>query len=128
MSALGDEPSRIHSFTVLAQRDEAFDKTLDLATQTPALIDPRRSIGEDDIRVSGDALGEGYGIPTAGMLRAVRTLAQSEGLLLDPVYSGKAFDGLLSLLKRQSLPRSSPVLFVMTGGTPGLFAYQPAFA
>jgi D-cysteine desulfhydrase len=127
MSALGDQPSRILSYTVLAPVDEARDKTLRLATDTLSLIDEHRSIGKDDIKISGDALGKGYGVPTSGMFEAVRSVAQTEGLLLDPVYGGKAFAGLLADLSLRGSDDGAPVLFVMTGGSPGLFAYEPAF-
>lgn len=126
LRALDDDPSRCRSFTVLAPLGDAINKTWQLAADTLTLLDPTRSIGREDIRVSADALGDGYGIPTPGMLHALRTMARSEGLLLDPVYGGKAFAGVLAELERQASPDRLPMLFVMTGGTPGLFAYQPA--
>jgi L-cysteate sulfo-lyase len=61
------------------------------------------------------------------MLEAVRCLARTEGLLLDPVCSGKAFAGLLCDIKNGFYHPGDNVLFVMTGGTPGLFAYRAAF-
>jgi D-cysteine desulfhydrase len=127
MSALGDQPSRILSYTVLAPIEEARDKTVRLANDTLALIDEHRSIGKGEIVISGDALGEGYGVPTPGMFDAVRSVARTEGLLLDPVYGGKAFAGLLDDLSLRGSEGGAPVLFVMTGGLPGLFAYEPAF-
>jgi L-cysteate sulfo-lyase len=61
------------------------------------------------------------------MLETVRLMARTEGLLLDPVYSGKAFAGLLSDNRSGFYRRGEKVLFIMTGGTPGLFAYRRAF-
>ncbi|KAG1430659.1 hypothetical protein G6F57_023000 [Rhizopus arrhizus] len=61
------------------------------------------------------------------MLDAVTTVARSEGWLLDPVYSGKAFAGLLADIEQGKYAPGSNVLFVMTGGQPGLFAYRSAF-
>jgi L-cysteate sulfo-lyase len=61
------------------------------------------------------------------MLDAVRLMARTEGLLLDPVYSGKAFAGLLTAVREGRYTRGEAVLFVMTGGTPGLYAYRPIF-
>jgi L-cysteate sulfo-lyase len=72
-------------------------------------------------------LGDGYGIPTDGMRDALRTLATTEGLLLDPVYSGKAFAGLLHDIRSGRYRAGQNVLFIMTGGLPGLFAYRSAF-
>jgi L-cysteate sulfo-lyase len=60
------------------------------------------------------------------MFEAVRLMARTEGLLLDPVYGGKAFAGLLADLRRGTV-EAGDVLFIMTGGIPGLFAYRPAF-
>ena len=62
------------------------------------------------------------------MLDAVRLLARTEGLLLDPVYTGKAFAGLIHDIRAGVYADGAAVLFVMTGGAPGLFAYRPAFA
>lgn len=61
------------------------------------------------------------------MLEAVRLLARSEGLLLDLVYSGKAFAGLLHDLRAGVYRPGEAVLFLMTGGVPGVFAYRSAF-
>jgi len=77
--------------------------------------------------IDGSQLGDGYGIPTAAMLHAVRLMARTEGLLLDPVYSGKAFAGLLAAVRQGHYAPGDAVLFVMTGGTPGLYAYRSIF-
>lgn len=120
-----DDPRRVRSFTVLAERTEAERATLALANETRALIGGG-ALGAEDIRIDGSQRGEAYGIPTEAMLAAVRLMARTEGLLIDPVYSGKAFAGLLAGVRDGSL--TGDVLFVMTGGTPGLYAYQPVFA
>lgn len=69
-----------------------------------------------------------YGEPNAGTLDAVRLAASHEGLLLDPVYTGKAFAGLLDGIARGAFEGDGPVLFLHTGGSPALFAYHPAGA
>lgn len=79
------------------------------------------------MKVSGSQLGAGYGVTTPAMLDAVRLMASREGLLLDPVYSGKAFAGLLADIAAGLYERGDNVLFVMTGGTPGLYAYASEF-
>lgn len=68
-------------------------------------------------------LGGGYGVPTDGMLSALRMLARTEGILLDPVYTGKAFDGLLTELRDGTI-EAGRIVFWHTGGAPGLFAYR----
>ncbi len=67
-----------------------------------------------------------YGEPNAGTLDAVRQAASLEGLLLDPVYTGKAFAGLLDGIAKGAFEGDGPVLFLHTGGSPALFAYHPA--
>ncbi|MDA8485773.1 D-cysteine desulfhydrase [Pseudomonas resinovorans] len=67
-----------------------------------------------------------YGEPNAGTLDAVRRAASHEGLLLDPVYTGKAFAGLLDGIAKGAFDGDGPVLFLHTGGSPALFAYHPA--
>ena len=79
------------------------------------------------IDVACDQLGEGYGVPTDAMLEAVRLMARTEGLILDPVYGGKAFGGVLAAVRNGVHRSGDTILFLMTGGTPGLFAYRHAF-
>jgi D-cysteine desulfhydrase len=69
-------------------------------------------------------VGPGYSLPTDEMVEAVRMFAQLEGVLLDPVYTGKAAAGLIGLVRRKHFEQNSKVLFVHTGGAPSLFAYQ----
>ncbi len=69
-------------------------------------------------------VGPGYSLPTPAMIDAVRTLARFEGILLDPVYTGKAMAGLIDLVRRGTFKRGDNVLFLHTGGAPALYAYQ----
>lgn len=125
MAAAGDDPRRVLSFTVLAELAEAERGTLALANETLALLGGA-ALEPNAVRIDGSQRGQAYGIPTEAMLAAVRLMARREGLLIDPVYSGKAFAGVLAGLAEGRF--TGDVLFVMTGGTPGLYAYQPAFA
>lgn len=76
----------------------------------------------------GGFLGEGYGVPTTEMRTAVELLARTEGILLDPVYTGKAMAGMLSLITDGTISADETVLFLHTGGYPGLFAYVDALS
>ena len=127
LAAAGDQASRVQSFSVLAPNEQTIETTKKLAADTLALIDPAGAIGASEILVSGDQLGDGYGVPTDAMFEAVRLMARMEGLLLDPVYGGKTFAGMLTAIRKGDWPKDEPLLFIMTGGTPGLFAYEPAF-
>jgi D-cysteine desulfhydrase len=74
-----------------------------------------------------DYVGPGYSLPTPGMAEAVRLLARTEGILLDPVYTGKAMAGLIDLVKKGYFERDSNILFIHTGGLPALYVYQEYF-
>ena len=74
-----------------------------------------------------DYVGPGYSLPTNGMVEAVKLLASTESILLDPVYSGKAMAGLIDLVRKDYFPEGSNVLFLHTGGSPALFAYLDTF-
>jgi D-cysteine desulfhydrase len=69
-------------------------------------------------------VGPGYSLPTPEMIEAVRLLARSDGVLLDPVYTGKAMAGLIGLVRRGVFKKGQNVLFLHTGGAPALYAYQ----
>ena len=127
LAAAGDDPRRVLSFTVLAPLEKALDDTRRLAAEALALAAPDLTLDSDAIAIDGSQRGAAYGVPTAAMLDALRTMARSEGLLLDPVYSGKAFAGLLHDIRGGKYRRGDNVLFLMTGGVPGLFAYQSVF-
>jgi D-cysteine desulfhydrase len=116
------------SYAVYYPADKTRAITLSIARDVLALVGPGRELAEDDIPVNGNHRGDGYGIPTPGMVDAVRLMARKEGLLLDPVYSGKAFAGLLHDIGRGAYKPGECVLFLMTGGVPGLFAYRSALA
>lgn len=126
-AALGIDPTLVLGYTVYARAEQAHSITLEKANQTAGLIDPNLRIGGNAIVIDEEQLGEGYGIPTDGMREAVKLLASKEGLLLDPVYSGKAFAGLVQGAKCGRYVPGQNILFVMTGGLPGLFAYRSAF-
>jgi D-cysteine desulfhydrase family pyridoxal phosphate-dependent enzyme len=65
-----------------------------------------------------------YGFPSQACLAAIRRLAHLEGILLDPVYTGKAFAGLLDLIGKGQLGQDQPIIFLHTGGLPALFAFE----
>lgn len=76
-----------------------------------------------DITVRNDYIGEGYGIVGELEREAIRLTAQTEGILLDPVYTGRAMGGLIDMIRRSEISRSDTVLFWHTGGVPALFPY-----
>ncbi|MBS0359881.1 MAG: D-cysteine desulfhydrase [Proteobacteria bacterium] len=75
-----------------------------------------------------DWVGPGYSLPTPEMVEAVKLTARTEGVLLDPVYTGKAMAGLIGLVRSGAFKATDNVVFVHTGGSPALYAYQSEFA
>jgi L-cysteate sulfo-lyase len=82
---------------------------------------------EDGIEVSDRYVGEGYGYSTRGAEDAIRLAAETEGLVLDPVYTGKAMSGLIDMVGSGRFDDGRDVLFLHTGGSPALFAYAERF-
>lgn len=78
-----------------------------------------------DIILWDDYFAPGYGTPNEEGMAAVKLLAQLEGILLDPVYTGKAMAGLIDGITQKRFKDEGPILFVHTGGAPALFAYHP---
>ena len=74
-----------------------------------------------------DYIGSGYGEPTDGMIEATNLLAKKEAILLDPVYSGKGFAGLIGLIRQKKFTKKDNILFIHTGGAVSLSAYEWAF-
>lgn len=98
-----------------------------LACATAEYVGLTTPIRREAVVANCDYVGQGYGIPTEGMGEAVRMLAQEEGILLDPVYSGKAMAGMVDLIRKGEIGKSERVVFLHTGGAVGLFGYTGFF-
>jgi D-cysteine desulfhydrase family pyridoxal phosphate-dependent enzyme len=109
--------------TVSRSSDEQCQKVLALLHEVQGLLE-QSELHENHVICFDKYYGSAYGDPTPQMVEAVRLAASLEGLLLDPVYSGKAFAGLLDLVRHGYFDTSERVLFLHTGGAPGLFAYS----
>lgn len=92
-------------------------------------VETLRLLGQDDTGIEGDVVvldefvGPGYARPTDSMREALSLAARFEGLVLDPVYTGKAFAGFIALARSGRYDEKQALLFIHTGGTPGLFGY-----
>jgi len=82
------------------------------------------SVTEEEVIVTDDYLGEGYGIMNQAVVNALGLVAREEGVLLDPVYTGKAMAGVLDLAEKGFFRAGEQVVFLHTGGTPALFPYR----
>jgi D-cysteine desulfhydrase len=113
----------ITGINVRRERGEQEANLLKLAIETARLLDIEApKAGE--VTALDEWVGPGYSLPTEEMTEAVRMTARTESVLLDPVYSGKAMAGLIGLTRRGHFKRGQRVLFVHTGGSPALYAYQ----
>lgn len=79
-------------------------------------------ISETDVETYDDYVGDGYGLPSTGSIEAIKLAARLEGLILDPVYTGKSMAGLIDHARRGLLGPDDTVVFIHTGGLPALFA------
>jgi 1-aminocyclopropane-1-carboxylate deaminase/D-cysteine desulfhydrase-like pyridoxal-dependent ACC family enzyme len=103
---------------------ELADRVSQLAGETGAHFDEAMSFSAGDVSVNADYLGGGYGVLGQGEVEAICLFARLEGILLDPVYTGRAAAGLIDLIGKNFFKPEERVLFWHTGGTPALFADQ----
>ncbi len=100
-----------------------------LTEATAAHIGLKGGVARAHVMANGDYVGGGYGVPTPGMVEAVTLTARQEGILLDPVYTGKGMAGLIDLIRQgKTFAKDENVVFLHTGGAVGLFGYRSAFA
>lgn len=121
--------SEIHllGIGVRAPQEKQEQMVFDLAQKTADHLGTGLTIDRTEVRANCNYVGPGYGLPTPGMIAAVKLLAQTEGLLFDPVYSGKGLDGLIDQVKKGYFDGMSDVVFLHTGGSVALFGYPETF-
>jgi L-cysteate sulfo-lyase len=112
---------------VRAARPAQEEKVYQLAAQTAELLGVAGAVARETVVANCDYVGAGYGVPTPAMIEAVTMVARAEGILLDPVYSGKAMAGLVDLIRRGHFRKGQKVVFLHTGGAVGLYGYLHAF-
>jgi D-cysteine desulfhydrase family pyridoxal phosphate-dependent enzyme len=94
-----------------------------LLDPTAARLDLDLAFGPGDMHINDSYLGGGYGVLTTAEREAIHLVARTEGVLVDPVYTGKAMAGLIDLVRSREIGEGEKVLFWHTGGTPALFAH-----
>lgn len=117
----------VSGINVSRKKDIQEDNVYKLAAETAKRVGIREELPTSEVTCFDDYVGPGYSIPTDGMTEAVKLLAQTESILLDPVYSGKAMAGLIDLVRKGHFAPGSNVLFLHTGGSPALYAYLDTF-
>ena len=95
-----------------------------LAKATAERVGVAAEITKDMIQVTDEYVGPGYSVPSDEMVEAVQLLARTEGILLDPVYTGKVMAGLIGMVRKGKFKKEDNILFLHTGGSPALYAYE----
>lgn len=113
---------------VNANKEIQEEKVFTLAEKTAVFLGIPGSVKRETVVANGDYVGPGYGLPTDGMIEAVHLLAREEGILLDPVYSGKGMAGMIDLIRKGKFHKDENVVFLHTGGAVSLFAYRKTFS
>ncbi|MBV9045882.1 MAG: D-cysteine desulfhydrase [Alphaproteobacteria bacterium] len=109
--------------SVRAPKEKQEQSVFDLAAKTAEHIGATGTLKREHIVANSDYVGPGYGLPTPGMVEAVKLLAQMEGILLDPVYTGKGMAGLIDHVRKGAFSKDANIVFLHTGGSAGLFGY-----
>jgi L-cysteate sulfo-lyase len=118
---------RVLGIGVRAPKDRQEANVHKLAQEVADYVGIRGGIPREAVEANCDYVGPGYGQPTEGMAEAVKLLARLEGILLDPVYSGKAMAGLIDLIRKGQFGKQETIVFLHTGGAVGLFGYGSFF-
>ena len=126
--ALANYRVRVTGVSIALPKEEQTAIVSALATETAGMLGAAGRLSPDAVKVDDRFAGTGHGELDSDAIDAIELLAREEGILLDPVYSGKGFAGFLSLLREGAFGEEEDVVFLHTGGAPALFAYQRAFA
>lgn len=121
-----DFPAQIVGISVDKEATELQADLALLAARTAAHLGLELSFEPDEFIVLDDYIGEGYGMLSDAEREAIRLLAETEGVLVDPVYTGRALAGLMDLVAQNVFDPEETICFWHTGGTPGIFAYGEA--
>jgi 1-aminocyclopropane-1-carboxylate deaminase/D-cysteine desulfhydrase-like pyridoxal-dependent ACC family enzyme len=119
---LSAAPYTLWGVAVSAGEPEKIVRARNAANDAAALLGVDTRVTNDDLFTDQGFIGEGYGIPTPGGLEAIHLLARTEAILLDPVYTSKAFAALVRHVREGAIAPTDTVVFLHTGGMPALFA------
>ncbi len=112
---------------VRVPREQQEANVFRLAERTAEKLGIPGAIKREDVVANCDYVGEGYGIPAESTLEAIELFARHEGILLDPVYSGKGAAGLIDLIRKGHFKKGENIVFLHTGGSQALFGYRDVF-
>jgi L-cysteate sulfo-lyase len=112
---------------VRAEKTKQEESVFALACKTACKLGLQGIVEREDIVANCDYIGPGYGIPAPSTIEAIHLLARTDGILLDPVYSGKGMAGLIDLVRKGQFKKDDTIVFLHTGGSSGLFGYPTDF-
>ncbi|WP_120005656.1 1-aminocyclopropane-1-carboxylate deaminase [Nesterenkonia muleiensis] len=119
-----DQPRQVLGIDASATIEKTREQVARIARNTAELISLGRDLRDDEITVLEGWAGDLYGVPVESTVEAMRTSAQLEGMIIDPVYEGKSMAGLIDLVSSGRIGRESNVLYAHLGGQPALNAYS----
>jgi L-cysteate sulfo-lyase len=113
--------------SVRAPREKQETNVFNLTVKTMEKLGCPGVVQREDIVANSDYVGDGYGFPAPSTIEAIKMLANLEGILLDPVYSGKGMAGLIDLIRKGKFAKQENIVFLHTGGSAALFGYPDTF-
>lgn len=124
---LNDSKAIIAGINICDTADFFKEKTLEIIEESKGYCDFKSDITLDDLTIIDGYVGEGYGLPMEEQIEFIKEIAALEGVILDPVYTGKAFYGLVNEIKKGRFKDAKNILFIHTGGLYGLFPQGSKF-
>ena len=121
-------PTKVVGISVSQKSLPAAKAVADMVNQTARLLDMKVTLTPEEVTVYDDYIGEGYGKMTEECRQAIKLVARTEGIFLDPVYTGKTMAGLIDLVRKGKFTSKDTVVFFHTGGVAALFAYAKELA
>lgn len=122
-----NSPIKVLGIGVRVPKEPQEANVFKLAAATAEKIGVPGAVRREDVVANCDYVGDGYGIPATSTIEAIRMLAELEGILLDPVYSGKGMAGLIDLVRKGHFKPTDRIIFLHTGGSAALFGYAGSF-
>nr|BBD49890.1 1-Aminocyclopropane-1-carboxylate deaminase [Alteromonadaceae bacterium PE-TB08W] len=117
-----DLPWLVEGFSVSRPREDMENQVLALISEAEAILGVKAQFRREDLQIRDGFIGEGYGIPSIEGNEAIQLVCKTEGVLLDPVYTGKAMAGFKSEIQTGKLSRSGTTVFIHTGGEPNYYS------
>ncbi|WP_350344290.1 D-cysteine desulfhydrase [Proteinivorax tanatarense] len=119
--------TKVLGISISRSKEQMEPKVMKLIKDTSSRLKLEKTISSDTVTCYDNYIGDGYALPTKEMVGAVKLVAKTEGILLDPVYTGKTMSGLIDLIKKGRFDSKDNVLFIHSGGAPALYAYTSEF-